>query len=104
MMSIGDSMLNHAGRLDDIAAQARSPAMATPIACGSIMINNTGIIQANRTKPLLISINRLQQKRCHGPRRSILKKHNILIILTIFYLTLTNVSSKMNKWKKNPLI
>jgi len=55
MMSIGDPMLSPAGRLDKMLAQVKSPAMATPIVCGSTMINKTMIIQANRTACLLQS-------------------------------------------------
>jgi hypothetical protein len=71
MMSIGDSMLSPAERLDKKPAQVKLPAMATPMACGNTMINKTRIIQANRTARLLNAINtkQVQQKGCHSPRQ-----------------------------------
>jgi len=55
MMSIGDSMLNHAGWLDERILQVTSPAVATPMICGKTMINNTGKIQIHRTARLLMA-------------------------------------------------
>jgi hypothetical protein len=95
MMSIGDSMLNHAGWLDERVVQVTSPAVATPMICGRTMINNTGKIQTHRTARLLMaSIYRGCSKSdamryagyCH-------QEHNRLIILAIFYLV----------FKKTPL-
>jgi hypothetical protein len=47
MMSIGGSMLNHAGWLDNVTGHTPSAATATCTAFGSTMINKTGSIDIN---------------------------------------------------------
>ena len=86
MMSIGDSMLNHAGWLDERILQVTSPAVATPMICGKTMINNTGKIQIHRTARLLMASTQSGCSKSDAMRHTghYRQKHNRLIILAIF--------------------
>jgi hypothetical protein len=54
-MSFDDSPPFTSGESDDMTIDAGSAAMATAPAIGSIMITIAGMIQNDRTRPLLIS-------------------------------------------------
>ena len=67
MTSVGDSMLNQAGGLDNTSNVASSAAMATWAALGNTMISKTGRIKTNRKTHLLYTVMMwyMQQKQCH---------------------------------------
>ena len=67
MMSIGASMLNHAGWLENGINHAESAANATPIDSGSTMISIAILTQIDRMEPLLETDTPYgkQQKKCH---------------------------------------
>jgi hypothetical protein len=88
-MSFEVSLPISSGGSDDMAIDAGSAAMTTAPAIGSIMITIAGMIQNNRTRPLLISTKIRTPARSKssaiGYESTIVNINNKLIMLNIIY-------------------